>query len=456
MGYKEAVPAYMNDQSMREYYGWFAKDLLENEIEEIVHMLCKNRKQKEKKKVRTTRNEKLQRWLLITLEMIAVFLAAEFMTSWTAENYRIDYVDFRLLFVVIMGVTHGTGAGIVASILACMGYFSRDIFESNIQIIFFNIENWLPFAAYFLSGTIVGHFRDKSVETLRFTNEQQEILEGKYKFLNELYTKTLENKEEYSRQLIGYEDSFGKIYQVVRKLNSSLTDNIFYEAVYSIEEILKTTSVAIYTIGKNSHFARLNVCSREVNARLAKSLDLVEYPNLQELLLQNQHWYNVDGIKQYPAYAAPVWKDDMLQGMIVIWNAPAKQMTMDYYNKFCILSGLVQDALIRAIEFGEHQLHNQMVDNTKILKPQYFEEILTMKEKMGKEGMSDYMLLKLRAEHMTLFDIGEAVSKSIRNTDTLGMREDGGIYLLLAQTNEKSLQIVKSRLMEKGIHLEQQ
>lgn len=453
-GYHEAVPKSRNDGSMRQYYGWFPTHLLEDDIADVVATLGKNENQVKKNRIRRIRNEKIRNFLFIAVEMTFMFLASELLISWTSDNYRMDYVDFRLLFVIIMGTMHGTGAGIIASILASLGYFARDVMQSNWQIIFFNIENWLPFAAYFLSGTIVGHVRDKNQDVIRFQKEQQDILENKYNFLSNLYAKTLENKEEYSRQIIGYEDSFGRLYQVVRKLNSTMTDNIFIEAVFSIEEILKTTSVAIYSIGENSHFARLNVCSREINERLSKSLDLNLYPAMAESLMQNQNWYNAEGFPEHPAYVAPVWKDEKLCGAIMIWNVRADQMKMDYYNKFSIMSGLVQDALIRAIEYGEQQAATQMIEGTKVLKPEYFEEILSLKEKMGKEGMSDFTLLEIVTHNLTLQQIGEIVTAGIRNTDMVGMRNDEKVYLLLNQTNEKSLEIVRKRLEPKGIKLQ--
>lgn len=452
-GYKEAIPVYSDSRVMRQLYGWFPIHLLEDDIDEILSTLEMNTQNSQVRKVKRIRNDKISNFLLVALEMIFVFVLSEFLNSWTLSNYRLDYVDFRLLFVIIIGTMHGTVAGIIASLLACVGYFASDLSVGNWEIIFFNIENWLPFASYFLSGTIVGHVRDKNKEEIHFLNEQQEILENKYNFLSDLYARTLENKEEFSRQILGYEDSFGKLYQVVRKLNSTMTDNIFYEAVFSIEEILKNTSVAIYTIGQNSHFARLNICSRDMNQTLGKSLDLEQFPAVTEALMQNQNWYNAESLPNYPAYAAPVWKDDQLHGAILIWEAEATQMKMDYYNKFSILAGLVQDALIRAIEYGEQQLETQMIENTKILKPEYFEEIIALKEKAGKEGMSDYTLLEILAPNLSLEKLGDMVSNGIRNTDMIGMRNDKKIYLLLNQANEKSLEIVRNRLEAKEIKL---
>ena len=452
--YKAAIPTVSNDGSMRELYGWFAIHQLKYEMDEIVSKFQKKEFEAKQEKVRMIRNERIRNLVFIGTELIALFLVSELLTSWTADNYRMDYVDFRLLFVVIIGAMHGTGAGIVASLLACVGYFMRDILAGNIQIIFFNIENWLPFAAYFLTGTMMGHFRDKYQEEIRFLNEQNQSIENKYVFLSDLYGKTLKNKEEYSRQLIGYEDSFGKIYQVVRKLNTTMTDNIFYEAIYAIEEILKTTTAAIYTIGNNSHFARLNVCSREVNTKLEKSLDLSKYPEIYAELKKNLSWYNAEGYDAYPAYVAPVWKGKSLHGAIIIWNVGANQMSMDFYNKFSILSGLIQDALIRAIDFEEKQITQQVLVGTKILKAEYFEEIVSAKERMNKEGLYNFMLLKVSWKDMSLEEVGNIITNSIRNMDVLGMKKDGNVYLLLAQTNEKSLEIVRKRLESKGITLE--
>lgn len=451
--YKAAIPTCSNDGSMRQLFGWFPVHLLEDDMEDVIENIKKNVTQTKVKKVRRIRNQKIRNIIQVALEMAFTFVVSEFLIVWTQDIYRMDYVDFRLMFVIIMGTMHGIGAGVIASVLACVGYFWLDLSQSNWEIIFFNIENWLPFASYFLSGTIVGHIRDRNKENQRFLSEQQEILENKYNFLSDLYNKTLENKEEFSKQIIGYEDSFGKLYQIVRKLNSTVTDSIFLEAIFAFEEILKTTSAAIYTIGGESHFARLNVCSREVNEKLSKSMDLTKYPELEKVLRENQNWCNTDGRLNYPAYAAPVWGDGQLYGAIIIWNATANQMKMDFLNKFSILSGLIQDALVRAIEYGEQQMSAQMIENTRIMKPKYFEELISVKEKMGKEGMSDYMLLEVSAQNMSLETLGEMITRGIRNTDIIGMRNDEKVYLLLNQTNDKSLEIVRSRLEPKGIKL---
>ena len=49
-------------------------------------------------------------------------------------------------------------------------------------IIFYNVENWLPFACYFLIGAISGYTRDKYDDDIIYAKEEHDILEKKYNF----------------------------------------------------------------------------------------------------------------------------------------------------------------------------------------------------------------------------------------------------------------------------------
>lgn len=452
--YKEAVPGMYDDGQMRISYGWFAQVDMKEALPDIIGVINSNIRAEHKKKRQFTDTQSLRAGTAAVLEMIFLFAVSELLSYFTSGFYRMDYVDFRLLFVVIMGTIHGTRAGITASVLAGIGYFSHSLIGTDWQIIFFNIENWLPFVSYFLCGSIVGHIRDKNKEYISFSDEQQKILEKKYIFLSELYARTLENKEDYSRQIVSYEDSFGKIYRVVCRLNSTVTDKVFYEAVNAMEEILEVKSVAIYSIAADSRFARLNVCSREINDSLAKSVDLQQLPQIYASFKENHSWYNAEALADYPAYAAPVMRDGSLIGAIFLWEAASDDMKMDYYNKFNIMCGLVKDALVRAIEYNEREEGMQMKAGTRFLKPEYFENIIEMKERLGKDGMSDYMLLRINTGNMNLGQVSEVVSHSIRNTDVLGLRKDNITYLLLNQADENNFMKVNNRLKPKGISLE--
>ena len=54
------------------------------------------------------------------IELIAVFLVTEFLNIKLGTYVQFQYVDLRLLFIVIMGSVHGMSMGIIAAGLACM------------------------------------------------------------------------------------------------------------------------------------------------------------------------------------------------------------------------------------------------------------------------------------------------------------------------------------------------
>ena len=58
----------------------------------------------------------------------------------------------------------------------------------------------------------------------------------------DVYNSLNERGYNANSQIIGYKDSFGKVYSVVKKLDTVLPDQVFYEAVNILEELLEKYS----------------------------------------------------------------------------------------------------------------------------------------------------------------------------------------------------------------------
>lgn len=452
-GYTEAVPTSINDRLMNERYGWFAKQKVSECIEEIADYAGGKKNKKNWLDVFGKLTKRSGRLVLIAVEIVAFFLLSEFFSALTNSNSRVDYVDFRLLFVVIIGMFHGAGAGIIAALLACIGYFRNAVLDDGIQLVFFNINNWLPFGVYFLCGTIVGHVCDKYKETIKFTSDQQELLENKYVFLNELYSKTLENKENYSRQIMGYQDSLGKIYNVVKNLNTASNDEVMFRSVNAIEEIMENESAAVYYVGEGNAYARLAICSRAIKSDLVKSLRVDNLPNVNRCIARQQSWYNTSASLGEPAYVAPITRDGKTVAIIVLWKATANQMKLDYFNRFNIMCGLIQQAVIRAMDYAEYEEADQMYPGTRFFKKEYFEEKLSIQKMIDSDGMSDYLLMKIIAPGKTLKETSEYISNELRVTDIVGIYENNEPYALLSQTTMSGIISINERLQKVNISL---
>ncbi len=450
--YIECIPCCYKDNLARTEYGWFPKQNLEDDIAQMVVENVEKAKKKRIMRERRRRYQKIQDRIRVIIELIVLVVLAEVLNFYTKDNVLINFIDFRLVSVVLMGTMNGLNPGVVAAVLSSLGYIISNSAKMQWQIIFYNVENWLPFACYFLLGAIAGYTRDKYDDDIIYAKEEHALLEKKYTFLNELYNRVLESKDNFNSQIIGYKDSFGKVYSVVKKLDALLPDQVFYEAVNTLEELLENYTVAIYTINRFSDFARLNVCSKSMNHVLNKSLKMSDYPEMMKCLREKRGFVNTACLPDYPSYGAAIHKNDELTGMILLMNCTNQQMNTEFANKFNIISDLISNALIRAMEFEQYS--DSYIEGTQILQVNKFKEILAIKEQMQEKQYMSYLLLRILPNGMELPELSERVCRLVRNNDIVGMGEDKQIYLLLSQTRREDLTIIEERMKKNGIMLE--
>lgn len=439
-------------ETVREKYGWFPLVKLEDYLPVWIE---ESQRSSEKKKKRKPKREKdFYGKCIRGAEFLIMFAVSEFLTRKTSHLTLIDYVDFRMFFVVISGMMYGLKYGMVSAVLACITYFVSGDLKGNWQIQFYNIVNWLPFAVYMLAGSIAGYTKDVYRERVENGETEQKILENKYIYLNELYMQTLENKEQYSTQITNYVNSYGRIYDVTRQLNLVLPSEVDNAAVNVMEDMLENHYVAIYGVDKDSSYARLSVCSQILSGELSKSLDLRQKEKMLKVLMENETWVNRERTEGYPDYAYPVFKDNEMAGIIMLLTADYRQMNMDYLNRFRILAGLISDSLLRAREYQQLAEQDIVIEGTRILKTEAFKKEIQIQKQMKESSRADFVLMRAAAEGMELPQMDRKLGKAIRKRDKIGLLEDGQIYLLLVQSDEKSAAMVKERVKDSGIRLE--
>lgn len=394
--------------------------------------------------------EKAGKGIFKYLELIVVFLLAELISQYTSDSIYFRFVDVRLLYIVIMGTVHGMRMGLLAALLEC-AMIVRQYAMIGIggTLLFYNIENWIPFVAYLMIGSITGYISNKRTDAITFQKREYSLLRDKYLFLNDVYHGAVENKGEFKRQILGFQDSFGKIFDAVQKLDSELTDSIFFEGLKVLENILENHTIAIYTLDSWQRFGRLAVCSNRMLTRLTKSIRMENYKEIYNTVKKGQVWKNEEFNPDLPMYACGISQDGNVVLLITIQEAEVGQYSMHYVNIFQILCGLVQTSFIRAMEY-ERLAENQIYcENTHIVVPERFRQLLEVQEDMKEAGVADYVLIHFRDKDKMKLD--ETLNGMIRATDILGMDENENIYLLLVQMNLDNFQIVGKRLEERGL-----
>ncbi|MCI8512911.1 MAG: hypothetical protein HFE83_13130 [Lachnospiraceae bacterium] len=101
-------------------------------------------------------------------------------------------------------------------------------------------------AAFFLTelaaGSVTGYIRNKKADELLFAQKESSLFRDKYLFLNGVYHGAVENKGEYKKQILGFKDSFGKIFDAAQKLNAELSESVFLKWLGVLEDILENRS----------------------------------------------------------------------------------------------------------------------------------------------------------------------------------------------------------------------
>lgn len=384
------------------------------------------------------------------VELVLVFVIAEIISHYTSESIYFKFVDVRLFYIIIMGTIYGMRTGLVAAALECLVLIRQYAFMGmNGTILFYNIENWIPFVVYLMAGSITGYISDKKDGALAFIRREYSLLRDKYLFLSDVYNGAVENKGEYKRQILGFKDSFGKIFDAVQKLDSEYPQRIFFEGVKVLEDILENHTIAIYTMDSWQKFGRLAVCSNSLLTKLTKSIRMEDYQQLYDIVKKGQVWKNTELISGMPMYACGIFKEGTMVLLITIQKADVEQYGMHYMNIFQIMCGLVQTSFLRAMEY-EELTESKMYDaKTHIAYPEKLRQLWEVQESMKEAGVADYVLLRFADKDKER--VSEQLMGMIRASDVLGTDENGNIYLLLVQMNKENFRIVGDRLNGKGI-----
>lgn len=401
---------------------------------------------------RLLENTTLLKWV----ELLGGAVVMQLLSEFTGTLIQFKYVDFRLLFVVLMGLVYGIRFGLIASILASLSVFYTwyDL-GYDWALLAYNVGNWFPFAVYFAAGIITGYNRDKLENIIEYERSQKSLIYDKYEFLYGVFEEIRDMKDEFRQKLIGYRDSFGKIYQITRELDTLQEQEVYSRALSIYENLLENESIAIYTLDPNRIFARLQVSSKSLGNHISKSLQLSEFPEIRNLVERGKIFQNRDLTSNYPAYVAPFMSNaypfNVSVAMVVVWDAKFEQYSTYYYNLFKVISGLVQDSLVRATTFLNANYEKMYLPSTNILTFEAFVDTLRVRENETKRKIAEYQLLRVYKDDMKIQDFSSKVAKGIRTVDIMGMWSDGSLMLLLSQADANSTGDIESRLKSLGV-----
>ena len=441
-----------DDGVLRARYGWFPRYNLLADLPEMYGQWQAVHHSKDKPLARLWAALRSRKKLLAFLEIFAAWVVAELLVQMTNTQAQFRVVDFRLLFIVLIGTVYGLNAGVLAAAMASfslvLGYLRQG---TTPLLLFYEPANWLAFIVYFVAGAVCGYVQLRGTESIRFVKDENAQLRERLAFVRRLYQDTLEDKQTFRRQLLGRRDSFGKIYDVTRQLDVMQPQKLYHKTVQIMEDVLDNHSLAVYHLDDNDHFARLMACCAAQDGTARRSIELNEYMPILRALEQDGLWVNRELLPDLPMYACGVRENGRLIVLIFLYEADGDQLSLYYQNLFRILCGLVETALTRAFEYENAAYREQHLPGTRVLRTPYFLEKLAASCAMQEDKVAQHLLLRVADDAADQRALYAKMGMAIRASDLAGIGPDGGLYLLMNQASEAELPIVTARLQAKGI-----
>ena len=441
-----------DDKIIRYKYGWFPKISILEELPELYEHY------QERNNIKEGRLDSLKHIIskhkaaVRVAEFAAFFILFELLNVIAGHQAQFKMIDLRLIFVVLFGSTYGINYGIAAAAAESLSLIRAFEAEgSSWYVLFYEPSNWIPFIFYFAVGAICGYIRMKNKDNVQFIKEENNLLQEKFLFTREMYQETIEDKNLYKKQILGSKDSFGKIFDITRKLDVIQPQELYIETIRVLEDVLENKTFGLYTLNRENGYGRLETASAQVQGNYPNSIKLSEYSAAMEELENGNVWANREFLEKYPMYMAGVRKNGELVMLICIQQASREQMSLYFLNLFKILSGLVETSLLRALEYQKAVEYRQYVKGTHILKTEYFEERLKVQHDMREQKLASYVLLKVEYSEMSLKEADEILRSKVRENDVWGISESKELYLMLVQMDKEALPIILARLKQAGL-----
>ena len=439
---------------VRKRYGWFQRfDLLRNLS--TIHARWANTRTNKANPLRAAIDRIQLRTLPIKcLETGAAWVLFEVLEHLFSQSAWLNVLDYRLLYVVLIGTLYGLDFGLVAALLASIGlavsYFA--LYGYTFQGLFYEPSNWLPFIAYFVVGAVCGYVQLRNSEAIKAERDENELVRNRNTFLTRLYHDAIEDKRAYKRQIVGRHDSFGKIFAVTQELDVLNPRDIYRKCCELLGEILETDSMTIYHVSGGT-FARLVAASPAISNNVPRSLSLDDLaPVLQGSI--SGLWVNRALTPGLPMFGYAIERDGAPAVLIFVRHVAESQMTLYYQNLFRILCGLVESALGRAFDYEAVAQDKRCVAGTCVLNHDAFGQELAAEQALADNKMGSFLLLRVVPGMEPVGELVGAIGSAIRESDAAGLVDGDTLYLLMRQATEADLPVICKRMAAKHITVE--
>lgn len=381
------------------------------------------------------------------VENLVCFVPFFILNSKAADSEYFSRLDFFLLYVLLFAIVYGQQQAIFSSLLAVAGYFLQQMYgRTGFEVLLdYNIYIWM--AQLFIIGMIVGYMRDQ-LQFIRDENEEEvRYLSRKVDDIADINDSNVRMKQNFETQLVNQRDSLGKIYEITSSLDAYAPEEVLFYAAKVLGELMESRDVAVYTIA-NGDYARLFSFTSGEAKKLGNSIKYTAIEDLYNDLKEHRVFINKKMDEKLPLLASAVYTEDRMELILMVWGIPWQRMTLSEANRLTIIGALIQNAVINANRYLDALTSQRYLEQTNIMSSDAFAQLVAAFFGAKANGLTECCILEILTKDYRL--AAETLGRSMRQTDYMGVLENGKFYILLSNTDEKNAEGVIERFRNSG------
>lgn len=388
------------------------------------------------------------RMLVPYIENLICFIPFFMINNRVVGSQYFSKLDAYLLYVLLFAIVYGQQQAIFSALLATVGYCFRQMYHQSGLEVLMDYSTYIWMAQLFILGMVVGYMRDQILQIKKDDEEEIGYLRGQLGDMTEINDSNVRMKQLFELQLVNQKDSLGKIYEITSSLERYGAYEVLFYAAQTISKLMNTEDVAIYTVA-NRVYARLFSFTSPTARKMGNSIRYPEMEAMYEDLKEHRVYINKTMDERYPLMAQAIYAEDEMQIILMLWGLPWDRMNLAESNRLTVISYLIQNAVVRANRYLEALREHRYLGNSSILEKEAFTQLVSAFFEAKRNGLTECSLVKITCGEEKYLEAAEVLGKKLRQTDYVGML-DGGLYVLLSDTEEKNALGVITRFAEAG------
>ena len=385
------------------------------------------------------------------IENLILFIPFFMLNNRAVGSQYFSKIDFYLVYVLLFAVVHGQRQATFSALLATAGYLFRQMYhESGITVVTdYNTYVWI--AEIFIIGLVVGYMKDQ-LNFLKDEKEQEvDFLSERVTDITDINDSNLRVKEGLITQVVNYDYSLGTLYDMIEQLEQDHPEKILFHAITLIRNVTNCQDVSLYCINEEK-YSRLFGHTSAKAASMGHTVYLPAKEPLYEAFARQEVYLNRNMDPEYPMMAYCIYDGEKMDMMILLWSIPFERMTINESNRLIVFSKLIQKSVKRSAAYLDLLRDKRYQEDSPALRAEAFEKLVNTYHEAGEKNLTEYTLLQVVSAETDMGKAAIIIAEILCETDYIGYRNDGNLYILLTSTDRKGCGFVQNNLRQRGIH----